>query len=126
MRYTETIPLGFKGSNAGSNGDTARITGTKGDGKVFYSETFGWEKANGPRGWTAPAGYYFLDPGDQGTNWQWWNGPFLDLPAQDPMMQSTTQRKFELAAQADVISDIAGIYFYTMRAGSFIRTRKWW
>jgi hypothetical protein len=68
----------------------AQTPGTKGDGKVFFSETFGWENTEDPKGWTAPAGYYFLDPKDQGTNWQWWKGPFEDVLTQDPMLQSTT------------------------------------
>ncbi|MFA5814181.1 MAG: T9SS type A sorting domain-containing protein [Bacteroidales bacterium] len=69
----------------------AQTPGTKGDGKVFYSETFGWENPADPKGWTAPAGYYFLDPLDQGTNFVWWKGPFTGRLTQDPMIQSTTQ-----------------------------------
>lgn len=65
--------------------------GTKGNGKVFFTETFGWENPSDPKGWTAPAGYYFLDPNDQGTNWTWWKGPFVDRLTQDPMLQSTTK-----------------------------------
>ena len=68
----------------------AQTPGTKGDGKVFFTETFGWENADDPKGWTAPEGYFFLDPKDQGTNWQWWRGPFVDLLTQDPALQSTT------------------------------------
>ena len=64
---------------------------TKGDGKVFYSETFGWENPADPKGWTAPAGYYFLDPKDQGTNFGWWKGRFDGTGTHDPMLQSTTK-----------------------------------
>ncbi len=63
---------------------------TKGDGEVFYSETFDWGNPDDPKGWTAPPGYYLLDPLDQGTNWEWWNGEFVDYLTQDPMLQSTT------------------------------------
>jgi hypothetical protein len=63
----------------------------KGDGKVFYSETFGWENQADPKGWTAPAGYYFLDPKDQGTNFIWWKGRFDGTGTHDPMLQSTTK-----------------------------------
>ena len=63
---------------------------TKGSGEVFFSETFDWENPEDPKGWTAPDGYYLLDPKDQGTNWQWWKGPFIDYLTQDPMLQSTT------------------------------------
>ncbi len=61
-----------------------------GDGKIFYTETFGWENPADPKGWTAPAGYSFLDPKDQGTNFVWWKGPFVGRLTQDPMLQSTT------------------------------------
>ncbi len=63
---------------------------TKGNGEIFFSETFDWENPNDERGWSAPPGYRFLDPKDQGTNWQWWKGPFIDYLTQDPMLQSTT------------------------------------
>jgi len=69
----------------------AQIPGTKGDGKVFYSESFGWENPADAKGWTAPAGFYFLDPKDQGTNFGWWKGPFITPGTQDPMLQSTTK-----------------------------------
>ncbi len=69
----------------------AQTPGAKGDGKVFYTETFGWENPADAKGWTAPAGYYFLDPKDQGTNWTWWKGPFTDRLTQDPMIYSTTR-----------------------------------
>jgi hypothetical protein len=72
-------------------GAHAQTPGTKGDGKVFYSETFGWENPADPKGWTAPAGFYFLDPKDQGTNFGWWNGPFDGTGTHDPMLQSTTK-----------------------------------
>ena len=69
----------------------AQAPNTKGDGKVFYSETFGWENPADPKGWTAPAGYYFLDPKDQGTNFVWWKGRFDGTGTHDPMLQSTTK-----------------------------------
>ncbi len=69
----------------------AQTPGTKGDGKVFYTETFGWENPADPKGWAAPAGFYFLDPKDQGTNFGWWNGPFDGTGTHDPMLQSTTK-----------------------------------
>jgi hypothetical protein len=70
--------------NAQSNVNT-------GNGQVFFTETFGWENPADAKGWTAPAGYYFLDPKDQGTNFVWWNGPFVDRLTQDPALQSTTK-----------------------------------
>lgn len=42
--------------------------GIKGNGQVFFTETFGWENPNDLKGWTAPNGFYFLDPDDIGYN----------------------------------------------------------
>ncbi len=71
----------------------AQTPGTKGDGKVFFSETFGWENPADAKGWTAPAGYYFLDPLDIGYNWQWWPGDkgFVSKLTQDPPLNSATK-----------------------------------
>ncbi len=71
----------------------AQAPATKGDGKVFYSETFGWENPADAKGWTAPAGYYFLDPLDIGYNWGWWPGNkgFVSKLTQDPPLNSTTK-----------------------------------
>ncbi|HBB93081.1 MAG TPA: hypothetical protein DC042_15550, partial [Bacteroidales bacterium] len=52
----------------------AQTPGVKGDGQVFYTQTFGWGNPADPKGWTAPEGFYFLDPLDQGYNWVWWPG----------------------------------------------------
>jgi len=71
----------------------AQTPGVKGNGEVFYTETFGWGNPDDPKGWTAPAGYYFLDPLDQGTNWVWWppNVGFVNKYTQDPPLNSTTK-----------------------------------
>jgi len=69
----------------------AQTPGTKGNGQVFFTETFGWENPADAKGWTAPAGYFFLDPQDIGYNWRWWKGPFINKLTQDPMLQSTTK-----------------------------------
>lgn len=44
----------------------AQTPGVKGNGEVFFSETFGWENPADPKGWTAPEGYYFIDAVDYG------------------------------------------------------------
>ncbi len=71
----------------------AQTPGTKGNGQVFYSETFGWENPADDKGWTAPAGYYFLDPTDVGYNWKWQPGTqgFVSIYTQDPPLNSTTK-----------------------------------
>ncbi len=71
----------------------AQTPGTKGSGEVFYRETFGWGNPADPKGWTAPAGYYFLDPLDIGYNWVWWPAGlgFVDRYTQDPPLNSTTK-----------------------------------
>jgi hypothetical protein len=77
----------------------AQTPGTKGNGQVFYSETFGWENPADDKGWTAPAGFYFLDPNDTGTNFVWWPGNlgFVSTYTQDPPLHSTTQSNGYLA-----------------------------
>lgn len=71
----------------------AQTPGTKGNGQVFYSETFGWENPADPKGWTQPTGYYFLDPTDNGMSWAWWPGTlgFVSVYTQDPPLNSTTK-----------------------------------
>jgi hypothetical protein len=71
----------------------AQTPGTKGNGEVFYTETFGWENPADPKGWTAPAGYYFIDATDYGFNWVWWPGDvgFVSKWTQDPPLRTTSQ-----------------------------------
>jgi hypothetical protein len=71
----------------------AQTPGLKGNGQVFYTETFGWGNPADPKGWTAPAGYYFLDPLDIGYNWVWWPAGlgFVNIYTQDPPLNSTTK-----------------------------------
>jgi hypothetical protein len=71
----------------------AQTPGTKGNGQVFFHETFGWENPADDKGWTAPAGFYFLDPLDQGSNFVWWPGDlgFVSIYTQDPPLNSTTK-----------------------------------
>lgn len=70
----------------------SQTPGTKGNGQVFYSETFGWENPADPKGWTAPAGYYFEDPTDVGFNFEWWGNDSLNdyKFTREPPMRSTT------------------------------------
>lgn len=71
----------------------AQTPGTKGNGQVFYSETFGWENPDDTKGWTAAPGYFFLDPTNIGYNWVWWPGDkgFVSTLTQDPPLNSTTR-----------------------------------
>ncbi len=71
----------------------AQTPGTKGNGQVFFTETFGWENAADEKGWKAPEGYYFLDPTDVGFNWVWWPAGkgFVSTLTQDPPLNSTTK-----------------------------------
>ena len=71
----------------------AQKPGTKGNGQVFYSNTFGWVNPADDKGWTAPAGYYFIDPLDQGTNFVWWPPltGFVDVYTQDPPLNSSSK-----------------------------------
>lgn len=66
--------------------------GLKGNGQVFYSETFGWGNPADEKGWTAPPGFYMEDPGDTGYNWHWWpNDSLVDSKyTREPPLRSTT------------------------------------
>lgn len=70
----------------------AQTPGLKGNGQTFYLETFGWENPADPKGWTAPAGYYFEDPTDIGFNFVWWGNDSLNdyKYTREPPMRSTT------------------------------------
>lgn len=98
-----TLLLAFAGLIAAATAQ-AQTPGTKGNGQVFFTETFGWENPADPKGWTAPAGYYFLDPQDIGYNWTWWKGPFENKLTQDPMLQSTTKDNGCIALFAELYS----------------------
>ncbi len=68
------------------------IPGTKGNGQVFFLETFGWGNPSDPKGWTAPEGFYLEDPLDIGYNWHWWpNDSLVDSKyTREPPLRSTT------------------------------------
>jgi hypothetical protein len=70
----------------------SQTPGTKGNGQVFFSQTFGWENPSDPKGWTAPAGYSFEDPTDIGFNFAWWGNDSLNdyQFTREPPMRSTT------------------------------------
>lgn len=43
----------------------------KGEGEVFYSQTFDFADPSSPRGWTLPEGWQIVDEADQGLYWTW-------------------------------------------------------
>jgi len=83
--------------------DSKAIPGLKGNGQVFYLETFGWENLNDPKGWTAPEGFYMLDPKDIGYNWHWWPNDSLvsSILTREPPMRSTTAENGSLCLFLD-------------------------
>jgi hypothetical protein len=70
----------------------SQTPGLKGDGAVFYSETFGWGNPNDLKGWTAPPGYYLYDPTDNAFNFEWMaDDSIVDGHwVREPPMKSTT------------------------------------
>ena len=69
----------------------AQTNNLKGDGEVFYLETFDWGNPDDPKGWTAPDGFFFEDPDDIGYNWHWY--PNDSLKAQfvhEPALRSSS------------------------------------
>ncbi len=81
--------LGLMMAHAQTNPSTK---GLKGNGQVFYLETFDWGNPADAKGWTAPAGFYMEDPTDIGYNWHWWpNDSLVDSKyTKEPPMRSTT------------------------------------
>ena len=76
--------------------------GLKGNGKVFFLETFGWKNDADPKGWTAPAGYYMLDPTDNGYNWHWYGKDSLVAQwVKEPPFLSTSADNGSLTLFAD-------------------------
>jgi hypothetical protein len=74
----------------------------KGNGQVFFLETFGWENPADDKGWTAPAGYYLLDPTDNGYNWHWYGHDSLVAQwVKEPPFESTTAANGSLTLFAD-------------------------
>jgi len=81
--------------------------GLKGNGQVFYLETFGWGNPADPKGWTAPAGFYMSDPLDIGYNWHWWPNDSLVTSrlTKEPPMRSTTAENGSLCLFLDLYND---------------------
>jgi len=76
--------------------------GTKGDGEVFFTETFDWANPNDPRGWSMPAGYYIEDPLDLGYVWHWYPNIRFDARwTNDPPFESRTPQDGHLALFLD-------------------------
>lgn len=74
----------------------------KGNGQVFFLETFGWENEADPKGWTAPAGYYLLDPTDNGYNWHWYGPDSLIAQwVKEPPFMSSSWENGSLTLFAD-------------------------
>lgn len=76
----------------------------KGNGEVFFLETFDWEDPADPRGWSFPEGYYMEDPTDIGFNWHWWGYDSLVTPrlTREPPMESTSAQDGSLCLFADL------------------------
>ncbi len=47
------------------------VKSLKGEGDVFFLETFDWADPDSPRGWTLPEGWLIVDDNDLGHYWEW-------------------------------------------------------
>ena len=47
------------------------LNSLKGEGDVFFLETFDWEDPDAPQGWSLPEGWQIVDENDFGHYWQW-------------------------------------------------------
>ena len=72
-----------------SFGQTSSAQSLKGNGEVFFYNTFDWENPDDPKGWTADEGFYFEDPLDNGCNWHWWpNDSLVATLVKEPPFRS--------------------------------------
>lgn len=76
----------------------------KGNGEVFFLETFDWADPTDQRGWSLPEGYSIEDPDDIGFNWHWWGYDSLVTPrlTREPPMESTSAQDGSLCLFADL------------------------
>jgi len=88
----------------------AAAQGLKGDGEVFFSETFDWGNPDDEKGWTAPEGFYMEDPDGNGFNWHWW--PNDSLRAEwtfEPPFQSLTKDDGHLCLFANLYNNYTAL-----------------
>jgi len=63
----------------------------KGNGEVFYHQTFDWEDPDYYLGWKAEEGFIFLDPLDKGYNWHWYpNDSLISKYVKEPPFRSSS------------------------------------
>lgn len=78
----------------------------KGSGEIFYSTTFDWGNPDDPKGWTAPEGFYFEDPTDNGYNWHWWpNDSLIAQWVSEPPFKSSSPDDGHLCLFADLYNN---------------------
>ena len=66
-------------------------TPLKGNGEVFYHNSFDWENPDDPKGWTMDEGFYFEDPLDNGFNWHWYpNDSLKSALTNEPPFRSSS------------------------------------
>lgn len=63
----EQIPIGLNSSKIYEKPQS----NLKGEGDVFYRETFDWADPSNPRGWSLPEGWTVTDDLDLGHFWEW-------------------------------------------------------
>ncbi len=82
----------------------------KGNGEVFYSTTFDWANAADEKGWTAPEGFYMVDPDNNGFNWHWWPNDSLNAEwTFEPPFQSLTKEDGHLCLFANLYNNFTAL-----------------
>jgi len=85
---------------------TKTTNSLKGNGEVFFYETFDWGNPDDPKGWTAPEGYYMIDTTDNGYNWHWWpNDSLIAEWTLEPPFQSTSKEDGHLCLFANLYNN---------------------
>jgi hypothetical protein len=84
----------------------AQSNSLKGDGEVFFTETFDWANPSDEKGWTLPEGYTMVDHDDNGFNWHWWpNDSLLAEWTFEPPFQSNSKEDGHLCLFANLYNN---------------------
>lgn len=81
----------------------------KGSGEVFYSTTFDWADPDDQRGWSAPDGFLFEDPDNNGFNWRWYeNDSLISSWTREVPFQSSSKEDGHLGLFLDEYNTLTG------------------
>ncbi len=87
----------------------AQTKSLKGNGETFYKTTFDWAYPADEKGWTAPEGFFFEDPDDNGFNFHWYtNDSIIGTWTREVPWQSSSKEDGHLALLLDPYNTMMG------------------